>query len=162
MDDSAVSAAATERLARRGWVRTGAEGMWENPHDGIGPLRLDEALEVEARRSSQSPGVRQRRGKPSVRLAWLEAQLEMRDEIVAAHAPRWYPGGSPVAPEEAVVTALDALVAAGVRESSAAALAQKRAYRTGVEAGALGAVVTLGLLASAVALGYALWEKFLV
>jgi hypothetical protein len=171
VDESAVSTGETAQLALRGWVTSAVEGMWEHPLNGIGPVRLDRALEIEAARSrleerpsQENPRARQRRRGPSARLMWLEAQLEVRDEVVAEHVPRWSPGDSPIPAEVAVVTALDALVADNAGHAAAAALARtqaKEAYRTGVEAGTLGAVVVLGLFASAVALGYAAWEKFL-
>jgi hypothetical protein len=180
VDDSAVSAVETAQLAQRGWVPSTVEGMWEHPHRGVGPVRLDRALEIEAGRSRlgekpssqaprgtvrrERPRARQRRKGPAARLTWLEEQLEVRDEVITAYVPRWNPDDSPIPAEEAFVTAFDGLVADNTREAAAAALAgnqAKEAYRTGVEAGALGAVLALGLFASAVALGYAVWEKLL-
>lgn len=177
MDDAAVSAEEVARLAERGWVASAVEGMWENRQDGIGPVRFDQALEIEAGlRSSrdESPGSearagtrrqssRARRPRVGARLTWLEEQLEVRDEVIGRHVPGWSPGDSRIPPEEAIVTAFDRLVAEHARAAKAAELARKQAreaHSTGVEAGAVAAVLALGLLASAVALTYALWLHF--
>jgi hypothetical protein len=87
----------------------------------------------------------------------------VRDDVISRHVPGWSPGDSSIAPEEAIVRAFDALVAEGAKAAKAAQLARKQAkeaHGTGVEAGAVAAVLALGLLASAVALVYALWEHF--
>jgi hypothetical protein len=178
VDDSAVSAVQVARLAERGWVASAVEGMWENRQDGIGPVRFDQALEIDAglrsspgkgprsraragTRTQSSPARQQRR--LGARLTWLEEQLEVRDDVISRHVPGWSPGDSSVPPEEAIVLAFDALVAEGARAAKAAELARKQAkeaHSRGVEAGAVAAVLALGLLASAVALTYALWEHF--
>jgi hypothetical protein len=179
VDDSAVSAGQVARLAERGWVVSAVEGMWENRQDGIGPVRIDQALEIEAGlRSSRarSPGSETRAGarrqqsprapqqrRVGARLTWLEEQLEVRDEVIGRHVPGWSPGDSSIPPEEAIVTAFDGLVAEHAKAAKAIELARKQAkeaHSTGVEAGAVAAVLALGLLASAVALAYALWEHY--
>lgn len=178
VDNSAVSAVEVARLAERGWVASAVEGMWENRQDGIGPVRFDQALEIEAclrpspggrARSETRAGARTRNSRTrqprglGARLTWLEEQLEVRDEVISRHVPGWSPGDSGVPPEEAIVLAFDALVAEGAKAAKAAELARKQtreAHSTGVEAGAVAAVLALGLLASAVALAYALLEHF--
>ena len=64
-----------------------------------------------------------------------------------------------------MLKALDELISENARAQIAAELARKQvkeAHSGGVEAGAVGAVLALGLIASAVAIGYALWEHFAV
>jgi hypothetical protein len=43
-----VSADELALLAKRGWIRSTMEGMWEHPRRVGGPVSLPEALEVEA------------------------------------------------------------------------------------------------------------------
>jgi hypothetical protein len=99
----------------------------------------------------------------SARLLWLEEQLAVRDETIGRLVPRWTPHGSTVPSEEAVLHALDELISESARGQIAAELARKQikeAHSGGIEAGAVGAVLALGLIASAVAIAYALWEQF--
>ena len=87
----------------------------------------------------------------------------MRDETIGRLVPRWTPDDSTVPPEEAVIHALDELISENARGQIATDLARKQikeAHSSGIEAGAVGAVLALGLIASAVAIGYALWEHF--
>ena len=97
----------------------------------------------------------------SARLLWLEEQLSVRDGASLRLVPRWTHDGATVPPEEAVLKALDELISENARAQIAAELAGeqiKEAHSSGVEAGAVGAILALGLIASAVAIGYALWE----
>ena len=99
----------------------------------------------------------------SARLLWLAEQLAVRDETISRLVPRWTPDDSTVPPEEAVIHALDELISENARGQIAADLARKQikqAHSGGIESGAVGAVLALGLIASAVAIGYALWEHF--
>jgi hypothetical protein len=101
--------------------------------------------------------------RASARLAWLEEQLEVRDDAIRQRVPDWSPGASAIPAEQAVVMAFDEIMSENAREVSASEVARKRAkeaYGKGVEAGAVGAVVVLGLIASGVALVYAAWEGF--
>jgi hypothetical protein len=121
---------------------------------------FDDSLELE-------PSVRSAldESESSARLLWLEEQLSVRDETVSRLVPRWTHDGETVPPEEAVLKALDELISENARAQIAAELASKQikeAHSSGVEAGAVGAVLALGLIASAVAIGYALWEHFAV
>lgn len=102
--------------------------------------------------------------RPGERLGWLEDQLEVRDDLIVRLVPGWAPGGAGIPAEEAIVAALDTLAAERSQEIKAAELARKQskeAHGKGMEAGALAAVVGLGLFASAVALGYAIWENMI-
>lgn len=119
---------------------------------------FDESLELE-------PDVRAalEQNVAAARLAWLATQLEVRDEAISRRVPRWSPESSDVPPEEAIVKAFDEVLSENAREVTAAVLARtqaKQAHGRGVEAGAVGAVLILGLIASAVAIGYALLEQF--
>jgi hypothetical protein len=99
----------------------------------------------------------------SARLLWLQEQLAARDETISRLVPRWTPDDSAIPPEEVVIHALDELISENARGQIAADLARKQikeAHSGGIEAGAVGAVLVLGLIASAVAIGYALWGHF--
>ena len=101
----------------------------------------------------------------SARLLWLAEQLAVREDSMARLVPRWTPDDSTVPAEEAALHALDELISENARMQIAADLARKQikeAHSGGIEAGAVGAVLVLGLIASAVAIGYALWEHFAV
>lgn len=101
--------------------------------------------------------------RASARLAWLEDQLEVRDDAIRQRVPDWAPGSVEIPAEQAVIMAFDELLSENTREIGAAELARKQAklaHGKGVEAGAVGAVVVLGLIASGVALVYAAWQAF--
>lgn len=101
--------------------------------------------------------------RASARIAWLEEQLEVRDDAIRQRVPDWTPGAPDIPAEQAVVMAFDEILSENAREMSAAAVARKHAkeaHGRGVEAGAVGAVVVLGLIASGVALVYAGWQAF--
>jgi hypothetical protein len=122
---------------------------------------ISETEAVSARTQRRPRGRQQRRA--GARLSWLEEQLEVRDEAIRRRVPEWSPGSSEIPPEEAVVLAFDEILSENAREVRAAALARthaKEAHGKGVEAGAVAAVVVLGLIASGVALVYAAWEAF--
>ena len=87
----------------------------------------------------------------------------MRDDAIRQRVPDWTPGTAEIPAEQAVVMAFDEVLSENAREISAAAVARKHAkeaHGKGVEAGAVGAVVILGLIASGVALVYAGWQAF--
>jgi hypothetical protein len=99
----------------------------------------------------------------SARLLWLEEQLALRQDTIGRLVSRWSPDGSTMPPEEALLYAFDELASENTRAQIAADLAHKQvkeAHSGGVEAGAVGAVLALGLIASAVAIIYALWQHF--
>jgi hypothetical protein len=124
--------------------------------------RLEESTEAgEASRLERRTKARPQRRAPA-RLTWLEGQLELREEAIRRRVPRWSPGGS-LPPEEALIMAFDEIVSENAREANAAAIARQQAreaHGKGVELGALGAVLILGLFASGVALVYSLWDGF--
>jgi hypothetical protein len=126
---------------------------------------LDEpaSSEVVARpqRPERRTGPQLRRA--SARLAWLEDQLEVRDDAIRQRVPEWTPGSADILAEQAVIMAFDEILSEHGREVGAAELARQQAkvaHGKGVEAGAVGAVVVLGLIASGVALVYAGWQAF--
>jgi hypothetical protein len=122
--------------------------------------------ESEAEAAAVRPRTRSRARAPrraSARLDWLEEQLEVRDDAIRQRVPAWSPGASEIPAEQAVVMAFDEVLSENAREMTAAAIARKHAkeaHGKGVEAGAVGAVVVLGLIASGVALVYAGWQAF--
>ena len=153
-----------EPATRRTRVRARVLDETPVPDAGLGPAR-EESAGAEA---GSRPAPAQRRSGPqlrraSARIAWLEEQLEVRDDAIRQRVPDWTPGAADIPAEQAVVMAFDEVLAENAREISAAAVARKHAkeaHGKGVEAGAVGAVVVLGLIASGVAFVYAGWQAF--